>query len=240
MDAANRAINQWLASGGWTTEAFVRLCLAAILGGVIGLERELRGRPAGFRTNLLVCMGSALVMLVSMKLVEMHFVSGGANINVDPGRIAYGVMMGIGFLGAGAILKHEESVHGLTTGAGLWCVAALGLAVGMGLYILALLSAALVLVALGMLNYAEAHFPRRRFKKIKVRCPWEPDCIHSLVARVQHFGVGIVARNYRRVGDLSEVEIELSVWYTDQAKFESLEHELHRDALCKFLSSETV
>ncbi len=241
MDAANDAIHRWLSGGGWTLEAFVRICLAAALGGIIGLERELRGRQAGFRTNLLVCVGSALVMLISMKLAELPFTpAGGYEIRVDPGRIAYGVMMGIGFLGAGAILKHQESVRGLTTGAGLWCVAAIGLSSGMGLYILSLLAGGLVLAALGLLNYAESVLPRRRFRKIIIRCPWEAGCIESLAERVKRAGLGIVARSYRRVGDLSEVEVELSIWFTNRDKFTALEQELHRDRVCQLLSSETI
>jgi len=241
MDAANQAIHHWLAASGWTLEAFVRLCLAAALGGIIGLERELRGRQAGFRTNLLLCVGSALVMIISVRLAEIPIVGGsGYEIRVDPGRIAYGVMMGIGFLGAGAILKHDESVRGLTTGAGMWCIAAIGLSCGMGLYILSLLATALVLAALWLLNYAETVLPRRRFRKIVVRCPWATGCIEDLVARVRRAGLGILARGYRRTGDLGEVEIELSVWFSDQRKFAALEQELHHDTQCTLLSSQQI
>src|SRR5829696_4289585 len=119
-------IQQWAASLGWPGEAFLRLALAIVVGGLVGLERELRGRQAGFRTNLLVCLGSCLTMLVSL-----HFAThawspqhAGVNINVDPARIAYGVMTGVGFLGAGAILRNEGAVRGLTTAAAMWCIAA--------------------------------------------------------------------------------------------------------------------
>lgn len=241
MDAANQAIHDWLASAGWTTEAFVRLCLAAALGGIIGLERELRGRQAGFRTNLLVCVGSALVMLVSVRLASLPLEPGGNfEIRVDPGRIAYGVMMGIGFLGAGAILKQDGFVRGLTTGAGLWCVAAIGLATGMGLYILSLLTAALVLVALWLLNLVEVALPRRQFRRIIIRCPWNDQCIQQLTNRVQEIGLGITARSFRRVGDLSEVDLEMELWFNDGSKYDRLEQELRRDGECKLLSSEQI
>ena len=207
-----------------------------------GLEREVRGRQAGFRTNLLVCVGSALVMLVSMRLANIQFepAGGGYEIRVDPGRIAYGVMMGIGFLGAGAILKHQESVRGLTTAAALWCVAAVGLCVGMGLYLLSILTTVLVLAALWLLNYLETVLPRRHFRKIIVRCPWAAGCIEGLELHVKRANLGIVARSYRRVGDLSEVDVELSVWFIQRSTIEAFERELHHDSTCKLLSSETI
>src|SRR5262245_58973548 len=126
-------IHNWLMGHGVPVEAFARLTMAAIAGGLAGLEREIRGRQAGFRTYLLVCVGSALVMIVSAAVAVHPWESHGkpgVNINVDPARIAYGVMGGIGFLGAGVIIQHKGSIRGLTTAAGLWCIAAVGLAAG--------------------------------------------------------------------------------------------------------------
>src|SRR3954468_5510383 len=120
-------IRAWGQSHSETFELFMRLVLAVVAGGLVGLERELRGRQAGFRTYILVCMGSALVMIVSVEMAVHHWQpqTAGVNINVDPGRIAYGVMTGIGFLGAGVIVQsHSGAVRGLTTAAGLWCIAA--------------------------------------------------------------------------------------------------------------------
>src|SRR5438874_10838286 len=101
-------IHQWLAGLSPPVEAFVRLILAGVMGGLVGIERELRGRQAGFRTYLLVCVGSALVMIVSAQMAihpwQAQTKNEGVNINVDPARIAYGVMTGIGFLGAGVIV----------------------------------------------------------------------------------------------------------------------------------------
>src|SRR5438046_2452662 len=147
-------INDWIQNltvqSGWPIDALLRLVLAMIAGGLVGLEREMRGRQAGFRTNLLVCLGSALVMLVSnsVALAIWHTPAERININIDPARIAYGVMTGIGFLGAGAIVKSGTSVRGLTTAAGLWCVAAIGLAAGFGMYLIVFMATALVLLAL--------------------------------------------------------------------------------------------
>src|SRR4051812_20648734 len=108
-------IDQWAAAVGWPTEAVLRLLLAAVIGGLVGIEREIHGREAGFRTNMLVALGSALTMLVSIEFARHHWQpqtsNQGVNINLDPARIAYGVMTGIGFHGAGAIVKAGPSIR---------------------------------------------------------------------------------------------------------------------------------
>ena len=129
-------------------ELFLRLVLACILGGVIGYERQSRRKSAGLRTNVLVCLGSCLIMIMSIELYQG--VEG--KTNADPARLAAQVVSGIGFLGAGAIMKEGLSVTGLTTAACLWVVAGVGLAVGAGYYSGALISTALVFVTLGSLS----------------------------------------------------------------------------------------
>lgn len=129
-------------------EMILRLVLACMLGGAIGYERQARRKSAGLRTNLLVCLGSCLIMILSQELyleVEGH-------TNADPARLAAQVVSGIGFLGAGAIMKEGVNVTGLTTAACLWVVAGVGLAVGAGAYIGALLTTALVVLTLGALS----------------------------------------------------------------------------------------
>ena len=108
------------------TEMLVRLGLSALAGGLIGLEREFHGKVAGFRTHALVCLGSALIMIVSMDI----FAAYRGIASVDPSRIAAQVVSGIGFLGAGAIIRFPNGVTGLTTAASLWVVSAIGLACG--------------------------------------------------------------------------------------------------------------
>ncbi len=115
-------------------ELFARLVLATVLGGAIGLERGTLNRPAGLRTHILVCVGSTLAMLVSMYgLLDMR--GGVLTPSYDGGRIAAQVISGIGFFGAGTILREGSSVRGLTTAASLWTVAGIGLAVGSGMYV---------------------------------------------------------------------------------------------------------
>jgi putative Mg2+ transporter-C (MgtC) family protein len=129
-------------------ESLLRLSLAAVLGGVIGIERELREREAGLRTHLLVSLGSALFTIVSAYGFHAFLTSGANVVRADPTRIAAQIVTGIGFLGAGAIIRQGLSVRGLTTAATLWVVAAVGMACGAGYYSAAALSTALVLLAL--------------------------------------------------------------------------------------------
>lgn len=132
-------------------EVIVRLLLATLLSGLVGLEREVSGRAAGFRTHILVCVGSTLIMLTGIYLLEeMKGV-----VQVDPARMAGQVVSGIGFLGAGTIIQFRDSVRGLTTAASLWTSAGIGLAIGAGFYVGALAATAIVLVVLLMLSRLE-------------------------------------------------------------------------------------
>jgi len=117
----------------------LRLVMAALAGGLIGYERESAEKPAGLRTNLLVCVGAALITIVSIH---------GFGASSDPSRVAAGIVVGIGFLGAGTIIRYRGAVLGLTTAATIWSVAAIGLALGAGLYLIAAITAVMVLIAL--------------------------------------------------------------------------------------------
>ena len=130
------------------TDVLLRIVLAGVLGGAIGVERELREREAGLRTHMLVAIGSALFTLVSAYgFSEFHF-SNASGITYDPTRIAAQVVTGIGFLGAGAIIRQGLSVRGLTTAASMWVVAAIGIATGAGYYSAAVITTVVVLLSL--------------------------------------------------------------------------------------------
>jgi len=129
-------------------EVLLRLVLAAVLGGAVGVERELREREAGLRTHLLVSLGSALFTIVGAYGFHAFLDSGASVVRADPTRIAAQIVTGIGFLGAGAIIRQGLSVRGLTTAATLWVVAAVGLAAGAGYYSVAVITTGLVLLAL--------------------------------------------------------------------------------------------
>lgn len=141
----------------YVEDILLPLLTAAALGGLVGLERESQNRPAGLRTHILVSLGSALVMLVSIEMY--HLVVG--TTNVDPGRIAAQVISGIGFLGAGTIMREGMTVKGLTTAASLWVVAGVGLAAGAKLYLPAATAALIILFTLEMIPRAERRFRAR-------------------------------------------------------------------------------
>ena len=142
-------------------EVLLRLVLAALFGGVLGLERELREREAGLRTHLLVSVGSALFTIVSAYGFREFLNSGESVVRADPTRIAAQIVTGIGFLGAGAIIRQGLSIRGLTTAATLWVVAAIGMAVGAGYYSAALITTAVALVALWPLRTVAWRIMRR-------------------------------------------------------------------------------
>jgi putative Mg2+ transporter-C (MgtC) family protein len=144
-------------------EALLRLALAAALGGAVGLEREFREREAGFRTHTLVSLGSALFTLASAYGFRDFLVHGGSLVRTDPTRIAAQIVTGIGFLGAGAIIRQGLSIRGLTTAATLWVVAAIGLTTGAGYYSAAAITTLLVIVSLWPLRIL-AHRVMSRFR----------------------------------------------------------------------------
>ena len=128
------------------TEIVVRLAVSVAIGGLIGLERELEHKPAGLRTIILVCLGSTIFILLGLEL---------GLVNSEPGRIVAGVVTGIGFLGAGAIIRARGEVYGLTTAATIWLASGLGLAIGAGYYLLAITACVFVLIVLRILGIVE-------------------------------------------------------------------------------------
>src|SRR5437762_1494644 len=143
------------------SEELLRVVVAAGLGGAVGLERELREREAGFRTHMLVSVGSALFTLVSAYGFHEFLVGGGNVVRADPARIAAQIVTGIGFLGAGAIIRQGLSVRGLTTAATLWVVAAIGMAAGAGYYSAAIITTAVAIFALWPLRILAFRIVRR-------------------------------------------------------------------------------
>ncbi len=150
-------------------EIIFRLVLASILGGFIGLEREIHGREAGVRTYLLVSLGSALIMVIS----EYLFFKYGGNLpgdifKVDPGRIAAQAVTGIGFLGAGVIIRYKDSIRGLTTAACMWVVCAIGLAIGSGYYLFGSVTSAITILSLIGLKIFERRLRKDWYKEMVI------------------------------------------------------------------------
>jgi putative Mg2+ transporter-C (MgtC) family protein len=220
-------IRSYMAALGWPLEGLARLILAGMVGGLIGLERELRGRHAGFRTNLLVCFGSCLAMIVSTHFALTAWpLHPGTNLNVDPARIAYGIMTGVGFLGAGCIVQRNGGVRGLTTAAALWCVAALGLAAGFGLYLLTVLACGLILIALWLLAYFEEAFPKRKWRKVVVRRPWEAGAVRQTVKKFKEAKLDVVNVSFHRAADSGVVDVTLLLGFFDKNRYYDFERQM--------------
>ncbi|MBQ3383538.1 MAG: MgtC/SapB family protein [Bacteroidales bacterium] len=145
---------EFLANLEW--EHLLRLLVAGILGTVVGLEREYRAKAAGYRTHFLICLGSATFMLVSQYGFNAVIEKYGGQVNamrLDPARIAAQVVSGIGFLGAGTIILQKQIVKGLTTAAGLWALAGVGLAIGAGMYFVGIAATIFILIGLEVLRF---------------------------------------------------------------------------------------
>jgi len=152
-------------------EGLLKLFLSLFLGGLIGLERELKGRPAGLRTHVLVCIGSTIMLIAAQQATRVFAAESDTvgRLVLDPNRIAAGIVTGIGFLGAGAILRMGDFIRGLTTAATIWFVAALGIVIGNGAFLLAATSTVLVLIVLEGLDYVEHRIPQIGYRTVRVK-----------------------------------------------------------------------
>jgi len=155
--------------GSFELAILLKLLLAALAGGLVGLEREKRGRPAGLRTNLLVSVGACTMMIISEAFfLKYNMHDALSPLRIDPSRTAAQIVTGIGFLGAGVILKEGPTVRGLTTAASLWAVAALGMAFGMGFFSLGVISTITVLVGLLVLKQLDITVSKDRYLRLAI------------------------------------------------------------------------
>lgn len=156
-------------SDGVHLDIVLRLVVALAIGGLIGLERSYHGRPAGFRTHALVCLSTSMLMLVTVYETRWFPSVAQGRIALDPTRMAQGIMTGIGFLGAGTIMKEGLSVRGLTTAASIWTTAAVGILVGIGFYFPALFATVLTLGTLSVFRWIETRIPAQFYAQFVVR-----------------------------------------------------------------------
>ncbi len=155
--------------GSFEVSVFIKLLVAAFAGAAVGFEREKSGRPAGLRTHLLVSVGSCLVMVVSEAFfLKYSYLTADSAIRIDPARTAAQIVSGIGFLGAGVIIKEGLSVRGLTTAASLWVVAGLGMAFGMGLFFPGFFATGIVVFSLFFLKKMEPALKKDQYLNLKV------------------------------------------------------------------------
>ncbi len=175
-------------------EIIVKLVLSIVIGGAIGLEREFRSKSAGFRTLILICLGATIFTIFSKEI-------GGVN----PDRIAANLVVGIGFIGAGVIFKAENNrVNGITTAAAMWVTAALGMALGEGSFLVAIIGSAMVLTVLMIFPLFERYFDRlNQMRTYKITFPFDAHD-HSKYERIlRKYGFKILTRNQKKTGNLA-------------------------------------
>ena len=238
-------IDDWAGGAGTPLDGLIRLLFAGVMGAVIGLEREVRGREAGMRTCMLVCIGSALAMIVSaqMAIHPWHAITPnqGVNINVDPARIAYSVMAGIGFIGAGVVLHEKGAIRGLTTAAALWCLAAVGLTSGFGMYTLAMMASAIILIILSLLGFLERALPRLHFRTMTIRTTWKPEAVRTVVEKLRSAGLRVDETYFDR--DPQEpkcVNIQLRIAFVRRDTYYAFMRKIESDPDCDLMAAREV
>jgi len=188
----------------WET-ALIRLIFSFFVGTLIGVERETHNQPAGLRTHILICIGATLIMLLSIYIPQVFtdFQNG------DPGRIAAQVVSGIGFLGAGAILKFGANVKGLTTAASIWTIAAVGLAIGAGMYLVSAIAVGIILFALTVMDLFEKRiFKERTLKKVEMMVRKKNSDINRYKKMFEDMDISISSSGFER--NLSEATDKLT------------------------------
>lgn len=197
-------------SGFVDAELWLKLALAFGCGAAIGLERELNDKPAGLRTNLLICVGSTLITMTSIH-VALTYAERQVNI-ADPGRIAAQIVSGVGFLGAGTIIQARGSVHGLTTAATIWVMAGIGLAIGSGYYVPAAATTVVLIVILSVLGLLEARLVKpRRYAYFQVTARRGPGLIDRLNRIAAEEGIDLDDFRLSRQGDHVRAEFAASM-----------------------------
>src|SRR5690349_586145 len=200
----------------------LRLAGALLVGAMVGSERSYQGRPAGFRTHALVCVSTALLMLLTVYEDRWFPELAQGRVAVDPTRMAQGIMTGIGFLGAGVIMKDGLSVRGLTTAASIWITAAIGILAGIGFYFPAAIATALTLGTLSLFRWLEARMHSRYYAHHMVRFASDtpmPEAQYRQLIKDNGFSIANVS--YRMHRDNGYFEYRMMIWTHNQ-------HDTHR------------
>ncbi|MDT8901647.1 MgtC/SapB family protein [Anaeroselena agilis] len=201
-----------------------RLVISVILGGIIGFERQHRGKTAGLRTHILVCLGSCLVAVLSLNL----YAGVEGKTNADPARLAAQVVSGIGFLGAGAIMKEGPTIKGLTTAASLWVVASVGLATGAGALVGAVATTMLVVLALEVLPRIDQLYAKRspRVQDLLIKSLDKPGQIGRIGSALGGLGVGILQIQIEDAEEPGKIYIPLTVKLSERSELDKVIKEL--------------
>lgn len=199
-------------------QTLARLGLAFLLGGLIGLERETHGQAAGLRTHVVVTIGAALITLISLRVAEM-----GTGPNTDPGRIAAQIVTGIGFLGAGAILRYGMTIRGLTTAACLWTSAGIGMACGIGFWFGAVATTGLTVIATHVLDRFEKKFKLDiTVKRIHIRAREGAGVLEQVEAVLKKERIRMKSIGIDRDFTEKSIQLKITVNMSENINFESL------------------
>jgi putative Mg2+ transporter-C (MgtC) family protein len=213
------------------------LLIAVAAGGLIGFERSFHGRPAGFRTHTLVCLASSALMLVTLYGAQWFPATFEGNVNLDPTRMAQGIMTGIGFLGAGVIFKEGLTVRGLTTAASIWITAAIGILAGIGFYFPLAVTTLLTLGTLSVFRWIEAKVPSEFYAQLQVRFPNDAPMSHDDFQRfVAGYGFSIANLSYRYSVELRYFEYQAIIRTRDPRDVQRLCEVLRRDSTIREFS----
>jgi len=209
------------------TDITIALLSALAAGSLIGLERTYHGRPAGFRTHALVCLASALLMVVAVYQLRWFNQGPQEIIRIDPTRMAQGIMTGIGFLGAGVIFKEELTVRGLTTAASIWITAALGILYGVGFYYPALIGTVATLGALAGFRWFERRIPSQFFFEFSVRYAKDKvPTLDDLLRILKDHGFTVSAVSFKLVAAGMHFEYETVIRSNDRSAAQRLSADL--------------
>lgn len=209
-----------------TDNMVARILFAAVLGALIGLERDIRGRSAGLRTNILVSVGSSVFMLLSIGIAERYAASGA--IDADPTRIAAQIITGIGFLGAGAIIKYKFSVQGLTTAACLWTTSAIGMACGAGFFEMAMLATAIAIFVLTVLNKVERLYSKDNYRIIKITAHKDTEVV-KLIEVIRKHGILVLHYDIEKDYDHGTLAITAEVKFQNKDSDDRMAQDVIRD-----------
>ena len=203
-----------------------RILIASILGGILGLERDMHGRGAGLRTHLLVSAGAALFMILSINISNFTInVPADFSKVTDPGRIAAQIVTGIGFLGAGVILKEGFTVRGLTTAACLWIAAAIGMSAGAGLYVISIFTTIFSIFSLVILRWLERFYKRDAYRDLILTVPNEVD-VSRIIEEVKSKNVMIIFCGQERDYETKTTTIMLSLRIFLKGNADKLSHQI--------------
>ena len=207
-----------------SNEIIIRLLLGTLFGGVIGFERQVHGRPAGFRTHILVCIAAVLIMLVSEYYQYLSSIDS-SYIRIDPGRIAAGALAGVGFIGAGVVLKAGLSIQGLTTAACIWVVSAIGLAIGSGLYLAGGITFLITIFSLASLRIVEKKMPKLTYRFLTITADLSAD-EDQIMAIIKKTDLSIVNIDYEQCTDSGIIIFYITVSFYRSHSLKTLINEL--------------